>query len=81
MHAQPRATAVEPSLILAWEQLQAHYATHHNSAAFWSAYQAIQDDLMRFHPQHQITVCNHMAHLAERLGVVHHAQLLDPPPR
>jgi hypothetical protein len=72
----PRSTALDPALSEAWEQLQLHYATHRNSAPFWSAYQAIQDQLTRSHPQHRIDVCNRLATLAERLGVVDHAQLL-----
>ena len=79
MHAQyQRATSVEPSLTLAWEQLQAQYAAHHKTAPFWSAYQAIQEELLRFHPQHQVDVCNHLAGFAERLGAVDAAQLLEP---
>lgn len=78
MHAHyRRATSVDPSLTLAWDQLQAQYATHRRTASFWSAYQAIQEELMRFHPQHPVDVCNHMAGFAERLGAVANAQLLE----
>ncbi len=77
MNARIRPTAaLDPALSAAWEQLQRHYAIHQNSAPFWSAYQAIQDALTRSHPQHRIDVCNRLATLAERLGVVDHAQLL-----
>ncbi|MEN4953623.1 hypothetical protein ACYX79_02090 [Stenotrophomonas rhizophila] len=77
MHAQTRRTSsVEPALIDAWERLQVHYARHRNAAPFWDAYQAIQDELTRSHPDHHVVVCNRLATLAERLGVVHHAQLL-----
>lgn len=77
MNARIRRTAaVEPSMILAWEQLQVSYARYRNSAPFWSAYQAIQNELMASHPNHGIDVCNQLATLAERLGVVAHAQLL-----
>ncbi|WP_312237672.1 hypothetical protein [Stenotrophomonas sp.] len=77
MNARIRRTAaIDPALSDAWEQLQVHYATHQNSAPFWSAYQAIQDQLTRSHPQHRIDVCNQLATLAERLGVVDQAQLL-----
>ena len=77
MHAQTRRTSsVEPELTDAWERLQVHYARHQNAAPFWDAYQAIQDELTRSHPQQRVAVCNRLATLAERLGVVHHAQLL-----
>ncbi|MGA6536574.1 hypothetical protein ACPEH7_00265 [Stenotrophomonas sp. NPDC101269] len=71
-----RTAAVEPDMTLAWEQLQASYTRHRNSAPFWSAYQAIQNELMLSHPKRCIDVCNQLATLAERLGVVAHAQLL-----
>ncbi|WP_411852192.1 hypothetical protein ACLB90_06685 [Stenotrophomonas sp. LGBM10] len=77
MNARIRRTAaVEPSMILAWEQLQVSYTKYRNSAPFWSAYQAIQNELMLSHPKRCIDVCNQLATLAERLGVVTHAQLL-----
>lgn len=77
MNARIRPTAaLDPALSAAWEQLQRHYAAHENSAPFWSAYQAIQDALTHRHPQHRIDVCNRLATLAERLGVVDHAHLL-----
>lgn len=80
MHARIRhTTAVDASLIQAWELLQVEYARHHNAAPFWSAYQAIQDTLIDAHPQRRIRICNQMASLAERLGVVEHAQLLGRP--
>ena len=74
----PASTAPlsRPVLTDAWERLQAHYAAHHNSAPFWSHYQALQDELIRAHPQHRIHVCNRLATFAERLGVVPQAQLL-----
>lgn len=77
MDARTRRTAViDPALTLAWEQLQVHYAQHQNAAPFWTAYQAIQDTLTRSHPHRHVAVCNQLAAMAERLGVVHHAQLL-----
>jgi len=77
MNAPLRPTAaLDPALSAAWEQLQRHYAIHQNAAPFWSAYQAIQNALTHRHPQHRIDICNRLATLAERLGVVDHAQLL-----
>ncbi len=71
-----RTVLLAPALSRAWEQLKVHHDRHRNSAPFWSAYQAIQDDLARSHPQHRVDVCNGLATFAERLGVVGHAQLL-----
>ncbi|MCC7633716.1 hypothetical protein [Stenotrophomonas rhizophila] len=81
MHARiRRTTAVDAGLIQAREQLQVDYARYHNTAPFWSAYQAIQDRLTDAYPQHRLHICNQMAGLAERLGVVARAQLLGRPP-
>lgn len=77
MTARIRRTAgIDPALAIAWEQLQLQYATHHNAAPFWTAYQAIQDRLTHSHPDRRVAVCNQLATLAERLGVVDRAQLL-----
>lgn len=80
MHGQTRRTIVDPALENAWKQLQAQYAEFHNAAPFWSAYQALQDELTQAHPHRRIALCNQLAQLAERLGVVEHAQLLNVPP-
>lgn len=71
--------AHDPALVQAWKALQAQYAIHRNPAPFWNACQAIQDDLIDSHPAQCIDLCNPLATLAERLGVVDRAQLLAKP--
>ncbi|WMJ70533.1 hypothetical protein [Stenotrophomonas sp. 24(2023)] len=67
---------MEPALAIVWERLQQQFALHQRSAPFWSAYQGLQQDLVRQHPHDHVRLCNAMAGLAERLGAVEHAQLL-----
>lgn len=64
------------SIASARERLQAQYSRHRNSADFWDAYQAIQSELAATFPDERVEVCNLMAHIAERLGAVDHAQLI-----
>ncbi|WP_225764935.1 hypothetical protein [Stenotrophomonas sp. Marseille-Q4652] len=80
MHAQPR---LEPDRSLAIartrERLRAHYLRHRNSPPFWDAYQHLQDELAASFPDDPVGACNLMARIAETLGAVPRAQLLDRP--
>ena len=65
------------SLRQAGERRRAHYARHRRSAAFWDAYQQIQNELAEAFPEHRAELCNRMATFAQRLGAVEEAQLVD----
>lgn len=62
----------------AGERLRAQYARHQSTAAFWDAYQQIQAELTAEFPELRTELCNRLAVLAQRLGAVEQAQLLDP---
>ena len=77
MHLSPVHGRHRQSLRQAGERLRAYYARHHRSAAFWDAYQQIQNELADAFPDHHAELCNRMAAFAQRLGAVEEAQLLD----
>lgn len=67
---------MDPALAVVWQRLQEQFALHQRGALFWSAYQGLQQDLVRHRPHDHVRLCNAMADLAEHLGAVEHAQLL-----
>ncbi|WP_409476313.1 hypothetical protein [Stenotrophomonas sp. Y-13] len=77
MHIPPVHGRHRESLRQAGERLRAHYARHRRSAAFWDAYQQIQNELAAAFPEHRAELCNRMATFAQRLGAVEEAQLVD----
>ncbi|MNK21642.1 hypothetical protein D3C87_399050 [compost metagenome] len=79
MNARIDRTPLASALSDAWEQLQVHYATHRNTAPFWTAYQFLQEALIDAHPHDRVELCNQLATFAEQLGVVDQAQLLGEP--
>lgn len=67
----------EPALADIRDRLQRQYTLHHRSASFWTAYQGMQQELVRNHPRDHARLCNAMADMAQELGAVEQAQLLD----
>ena len=65
------------SLQQAAERLRAQYSRHRSTAAFWNAYQQIQGELTDEFPELRAELCNRMAELAQQLGAVEKAQLLE----
>jgi uncharacterized protein YlxP (DUF503 family) len=59
------------------ERLRVQYSNHHSSADFWDAYQAIQIELAESFPDQRVELCNLMAEIAQKLGAVDQAQLVD----
>ncbi|MEG0185397.1 MAG: hypothetical protein RR704_18320 [Stenotrophomonas sp.] len=74
MSAHPARPYPEPALAAIRDRLQQHYALHQRTAPFWTAYQCMQQELVRDHPRDHTRLCNAMADLAEELGAVEHAQ-------
>lgn len=61
----------------ACERLRIHYSHHRSSADFWDAYQAIQIELAEHFPERRVELCNLMAEIAQQLGAVDQAQLVE----
>ncbi|WP_305804260.1 hypothetical protein [Stenotrophomonas sp. YIM B06876] len=78
--SRPLPPARRCSLADVGERLRTQYARHQRSASFWNAYQAIQDELAESFPGQRVELCNLMAEIAQRLGAVEQAQLVDTPP-
>ena len=75
-HAAP-SLPDHPALAGIRERLRQQFELHRRGAPFWAAYQGLQLEVMRVHPRDQVQLCNAMADMAEALGAVEHAQLLD----
>jgi hypothetical protein len=77
MHTMPIQANSRRSLLRASERLRAQYARHRSSAPFWDAYQQVQGELVAAFPGQRAELCNRLAVLAQDLGAVEKAQLLD----
>lgn len=75
----PQQTDSQRSLERVRERLRVQYSRHRNSAGFWDAYQALQAELAERFPDQHVELCNRMAEIAQRLGAVKQAQLVDDP--
>lgn len=62
----------------AGERLRTQFARHRSSAPFWDAYQQVQGELVAAFPEQRAELCDRLAVLAQHLGAVEKAQLLDP---
>ncbi|MBH1495055.1 hypothetical protein BA766_17970 [Stenotrophomonas maltophilia] len=67
----------DPALAGIRDRLTQQFALHRRTAPFWTAYQGLQQEVIRAHPRDHVRLCNAMADIAEDLGAVTHAQLLD----
>ncbi|WP_369040603.1 hypothetical protein [Stenotrophomonas maltophilia] len=74
MSAHSARPQPDPALTAIRDRLQQQYTLHHRTAPFWTAYQSLQQELVRAHPRDRTRLCNAMAELAEELGAVEHAQ-------
>lgn len=77
MHTMLIPAGSRPSLKEAGDTLRRQYARHRSSAPFWDAYQRVQRELVAAYPEQQAELCNHLAVVAQRLGAVEQAQLLE----
>ncbi len=77
MHTMLMPARNRPSLKEAGDRLRQQYDRHRSSAPFWDAYQQVQRELVAAFPEQQAELCNHLAVVAQRLGAVEHAQLLE----
>ncbi|OBU67893.1 hypothetical protein A9K58_07950 [Stenotrophomonas maltophilia] len=76
MCARAVRPVTDPALDAIRERLRQQYVLHRRGARFWTAYQALQLQLVRGHPIDHVRLCNAMAGIAEELGAVEHAQLI-----
>lgn len=67
----------EPALAGIRERLMQQFVLYRSSAAFWSAFQGMQEEVTRDHPRDHVRLCNAMADMAQELGAVPQAQLID----
>ncbi|MBK0013057.1 hypothetical protein [Stenotrophomonas sp. S41] len=67
----------DPALAGIRDRLTQQFALHRRGARFWAAFQDMQQEITRDHPRDSVRLCNAMADMAEDLGAVEHAQLID----
>ncbi|HDS1040291.1 TPA: hypothetical protein QDZ42_002542 [Stenotrophomonas maltophilia] len=76
-----RAHAVQPlpdpALAGIRDRMTQQFALHRRGAPFWTAFQCMQQEVVRGHPRDHVRLCNAMADMAQDLGAVEHAQLID----
>jgi len=67
----------DPALAGIRDRMTQQFALHRSSAPFWTAFQRMQQEVVRGHPRDQVRLCNAMADMAQDLGAVAHAQRID----
>ena len=71
----------EPALAGTRERLMQQFILYRSSAAFWSAFQGMQEEVTRDHPREHVRLCNALADIAQQLGPVPQAPLIHRHPR
>ncbi len=67
----------DPALADIRDRLTQQYALNRRGAPFWAALRDMPQEVTRDHSRDRIRLCNAMADMAEELGAVEHAQLID----